>query len=87
MENMYYLIDLERTTQSGQTHYWKQSKHGYTRDINEAGKFSEQESNKLVTSDFDKLTVRINTEDLSGLSDPTTLTVRVPAKHLRDNKE
>jgi hypothetical protein len=59
---MKILIDLERSIASGMIYYWNQNKHGYTRDINEAGIFSEAAAEAIVNDDFDKRTIAINTE-------------------------
>lgn len=60
---MYYLIDLERSFQSGgQMHFWKANRHGYTTDFlsEEVGLFSEAAAKEIVESDFDKRTVIIH---------------------------
>jgi hypothetical protein len=56
----FYLIDLERTIGSGMVHYWKANRHGYTRNIAEAGKFDEPVAKRIVDEDFDKRTVMVS---------------------------
>lgn len=57
---MFYLIDLERTIGSGIVHYWKGDRRGYTRDIKEAGLYSEYRANEFVKEDFDKRTIKVD---------------------------
>lgn len=56
----YYLIDLERSVGSGMVHYWKPGKRGYTRDIKEAGLYSEENAVDIEGSDFDHRTVKVH---------------------------
>lgn len=67
MSTNYYLIDLERTIGSGLVHYWKANRHGYTRDIQEAGLFDEPVAARLVEGDFDKRTVMVSEETVKGI--------------------
>lgn len=57
---MFYLLDLERTITTGKAFYWKQNKHGYTQDLNEAGLFSGSEANRIKINDCDKFTIAIH---------------------------
>jgi hypothetical protein len=56
----YFLLDLERTLSSGVPCYWKQNKHGYTYNIEQAGLFTEEQATEVVSSDLDKTTVKIH---------------------------
>lgn len=38
----YYLMDLERSVSTGEVHYWKEDKRGYTKEIDEAGLYTEE---------------------------------------------
>ena len=64
---MYYLIDLERSILSGNVFYLKQNKHGYTRDVFEAGMFPEEMADEIVKEDFDKRTVMVTEETVRKL--------------------
>lgn len=55
----YYLIDLERTNDSGIYYFWKPFRRGYTILVSEAGLYDENESKSIVDSDINKTTVRI----------------------------
>lgn len=55
----YYLMDLERSIQSGEVHYWKASRRGYTKDIEEAGEYTEETALEIIATDFDRRTVMI----------------------------
>lgn len=55
----FFLMDLERTLQSGAPCFWKQSKHGYTYKIEHAGIFPEHIAQEIVKHDRDKMTVAI----------------------------
>ncbi|MEH7114528.1 hypothetical protein V7124_19505 [Neobacillus niacini] len=57
---MYYLIDWERTIGSGMVHYWKANRHGYTRNIAEAGRFDEPVAQRICDEDFDNRTVMVS---------------------------
>ena len=56
---MFYLLDWERTLQSGIIHYWKGNKHGYTFIRASAGLFSEEEASRIVERDRDNKTVML----------------------------
>lgn len=60
IEKMMYLLDLERTIQSGQTWYWKPGSRGYTRNIVEAGIYSFQAASEIVKNDIDQTTIMIS---------------------------
>ncbi|WP_373896406.1 hypothetical protein [Virgibacillus sp. CBA3643] len=60
MYNQFYLMDLERTIITGLATYWKPNKFGYTTILGEAGIYSEEEADQIVSDDFDKRTVAIN---------------------------
>lgn len=53
----FYIIDLERTKAFNKTCYWKQSKYGYTYDIEEAGTFDINTALKYSLNDFKRNTV------------------------------
>lgn len=59
MAEKFYLLDLERTGNTGMAHFWKQNRFGYTTDIKEAGLFSPKEAQEIIESDMDELTVKI----------------------------
>ena len=54
------LVDLERSVKSGYITYWKPNKMGYTRNINEAGIYDNEQGKKIAAEDFDNRTVVIN---------------------------
>jgi hypothetical protein len=60
MENMMYLLDLERTIQSGQTWFWKSGRRGYTTNLVEAGIYSFQAASEIVKNDIDETTIMIS---------------------------
>lgn len=64
---MYYLIDLERTIGIGRTFYWKANQHGYTTLLSEAGKFSEQEADRIIENDIDNRTVKVSEKVVEGI--------------------
>ena len=72
----YFLLDLERTIQSGVPAYWKGNKHGYTYNIQFAGIFSEEIANEIVRHDLDKATVKV----------PVRLVIEVLGKDLKANE-
>jgi len=72
----YFLLDLERTIQSGVPAYWKGNKHGYTYNIQFAGIFSEEIANEIVRHDLDKATVKV----------PVRLAMEVLGKDLKANE-
>lgn len=72
----YFLLDLERTIQSGVPAYWKGNKHGYTYNIQFAGIFSEEIANEIVKHDLDFATVKI----------PVRLAMKVLGKDLKANE-
>lgn len=53
------LLDLERTIISGLTHYWKPNRNGYTTLLNQAGRYSKEEGEKIAEEDVDKRTIVI----------------------------
>lgn len=57
---MKLLIDLERSIPSGIIFYWNQNKHGYTPNVREAGRFSDEAAATMVQEDFDKKTISID---------------------------
>lgn len=63
----YYLIDLERSIKSGRVFYWKPANRGYTPSLEEAGVYSEEESQKQIDKDFNKRTVRTSTETVKDI--------------------
>lgn len=63
----YLLMDLERTIGNGVVHYWKGNRYGYTTDPKEAGRFSEEEANRSVKSDFNERTVMIAESVVDGI--------------------
>jgi hypothetical protein len=72
----YFLLDLERTIQSGVPAYWKGNKHGYTYNIQFAGIFSEEIANEIVRHDLDNATVKV----------PVRLVIEVLGKDLKANE-
>jgi hypothetical protein len=54
------LVDLERSISSGYVTYWKPFKRGYTTNLEEAGRYLEEEAKEIEANDFDKRTVAIN---------------------------
>lgn len=72
----YFLLDLERTIQSGVPAYWKGNKHGYTYNIQFAGIFGEEIANEIVKHDLDKSTVKV----------PIQLAFKVLGKDLKPNE-
>lgn len=54
---MYYLLDLERSITSGIVTYWNPAKRGYTTDIKEAGRYTKEQAEEIVESDFDNRTL------------------------------
>lgn len=54
------LMDLERSIRSGYVYYWKPNRMGYTSNLEEAGRYQEEEAKQIAESDFDKRTVVIN---------------------------
>lgn len=56
----YYLLDLERTIGFGVPTYWKKGANGYTRNISEAGLYSEDSANDHVSNDRGKTTISIS---------------------------
>lgn len=65
--NQFYLVDLERSNASGEIHYWKGNRHGYTPNVKEAGLFSEESAKETVESDFDKNTVMIRKDEVDQI--------------------
>jgi hypothetical protein len=59
-QRMYFLLDLERTIATSVPVYWKQNKHGYTKSLQHAGLYSEEEAARIVQNDFDNATVKIH---------------------------
>lgn len=47
---MYYLICLERTKDVRQLVFWKPNRKGYTLDIQEAGLYSQEETDEICNS-------------------------------------
>lgn len=54
------LVDLERSIKSGYVTYWKPFKRGYTTNLKEAGRYQEDEANRIAAEDFDHRTIAIN---------------------------
>lgn len=54
-----FLMDLERTLQSGTPCFWKGNKYGYTYKLEFAGIFPAEIATKLAMSDFDNKTIVI----------------------------
>ena len=65
----YVLIDLERTIGSGLVYYWKQNRHGYTRDLYDAGLFDEIQSSEIIENDFDNRTIRVSEKVVNKIMD------------------
>lgn len=57
---MKLLIDLERSIPSGIIFYWNQNRHGYTSNVQEAGRFSDEVAAEIVQDDFDRRTISID---------------------------
>jgi hypothetical protein len=58
-EPIYFLMDLERTLQSGIPCFWKGNKFGYTYNLKFAGLFPEGIAEEIVKNDHDRKTVKI----------------------------
>ena len=54
------LVDLERSIRYGYIYYWKPFKRGYTTNLDEAGRYSKKEAEKIAAEDFDQRTVAVN---------------------------
>lgn len=67
MPEKYHLLDLERTIGSRIATYWVQGKHGYTKNISEAGLFNKEEAEHIVDSDFDNNTVMISVKQVDKI--------------------
>lgn len=63
----YFLIDLERSVASGAVYYWKQNRHGYTRNLEEAGRFLEEEADRQVKQDFDARTIKVAEKTIENI--------------------
>ena len=63
----YYLIDLERSIRDGLTAYWKGNRHGYVRELKEAGLFSKEFAEEQVAKDFNKRTVMISKKEVKEI--------------------
>jgi hypothetical protein len=70
----YYLLDLERTLQSGTPYFWKKNKHGYTYEIESAGLFSKEEAEKIVLNDMNNTTVKIHINTVAEILQKETIT-------------
>lgn len=60
MANKCILIDLERSIKYGYVYYWKARKIGYTTNLDEAGRYDEEEAKKIAEEDLEEKTVVIN---------------------------
>lgn len=58
-EDWCYLIDLERSLQTGIVHYWKPFNLGYTTNFKDAGTYPESIAKKMQESDVNKTTIAI----------------------------
>lgn len=54
-----FLMDLERTLQSGTPCFWKGNRHGYTYKIEFAGIFPREVAEEIVKNDRDNTTILI----------------------------
>jgi hypothetical protein len=66
-DDMYYLIDLERSISSGLVTYWKMNSHGYTTNPHEAGYYHVERAKQKVESDFDKRTIMVHKDVVEKL--------------------
>lgn len=57
---MFYLMDLERTIAGGIPYFWKVTRHGYTKYIEQAGLFDQKVAEEIVKRDLDNATVMID---------------------------
>ena len=55
---MHYIIDLGRSIILNKMVFWKQNKHGYVFEINEAGIFTEEQAEEIVKNDITKMTMQ-----------------------------
>ena len=62
-----YLMDLERTILNNRPYYWKSSRHGYTADIRQAGKWKIEVCQKIVERDINKDTILITEETIERI--------------------
>lgn len=64
---MVVLMDLERTIGSGRAFYWRSNRHGYTTDIEEAGRFSDEAAEQILADDIDGFTVAIGVDEIEKI--------------------
>lgn len=67
MSDEYILIDLERTVGTSRVHYWKQNKHGYTTDSQEAGRFDYDSAHEIVEDDIQGETIMLPHEKIKTI--------------------
>lgn len=72
---MFYLIDLERSRSFGAVVFWKAYSRGYTTDIEEAGTYNKEQAENAVSSDVERLTIKISDKLAHSLHDPQSLQV------------
>jgi hypothetical protein len=72
----FYLMDLERTLQSGTPCFWKGNKFGYTYKIEFAGIFPKKVAEQIVNSDRDNKTISI----------PLTLVKQILGEELKQHE-
>jgi hypothetical protein len=77
-EKYYYLIDLERSLGNGAIYFWGPNKRSYTRNINDAGLYSELTAGEIVDNDFDNLTVKIEQKKAEKLVDRDGFNLVIP---------
>lgn len=75
----YYIVDLDRTRVSESVVFWRENAHGYTVDVNDAGKYTREQSIEIVRN-RDKHNVAIPIEAF----DPSRFVTVVVHSHLAE---
>lgn len=65
--DLYYLIDVQRTNESKVTHYWCKDAWGYTTDVKKAGLFTEDQARLAVDDDISNYTVMMKKETVEKI--------------------
>jgi hypothetical protein len=65
--DMYYILDLGRSIVLNKLVFWKQNKHGYVFEVNEAGIFTEEQAEEIVKKDINKLTCSVSADKIERL--------------------
>jgi ADP-glucose pyrophosphorylase len=67
IDGKFYLLDLERTIRTGKSWYWKANRHGYTQYISQAGRFTEDDAQKIADADYTNMTIIIPEEKVDRI--------------------